>query len=294
MTGITRRLFATGAGVALLGGFGRMEVRAAGPEEFAAAMARLEAQSGGRLGVAVIDTATGRRASHRGEERFPMCSTFKLLASGAVLTRVDAGHEDLGRQIRYEAGDLVTYSPVTEKHVGEGMTLAGLCEAALTQSDNTAGNLILASLGGPAALTAFARTLGDSVSRLDRNEPDLNEALPGDPRDTTTPNALAADLQSLVLGDKLSPRSREQLTTWLLANQTGGARLRAGVPAEWRVGDKTGTGDRGTANDVGVLWPPGRAPLIVCVYLTDNEASPEARSATIASVARVVAGSFTG
>ncbi len=185
---------------------------------------------------------------------------------------------------------LVSYSPVTKDRVGrDGMTLAELCEAALTQSDNTAGNLILASLGGPSAVTEFARSLGDASTRLDRWETDLNEARPGDLRDTTTPDAMAGDLLSLVLGQHLSARSREQLTAWLLSNQTGGAKLRAGLPQDWRIGDRTGGGDRGTTNDVAVVWPPGRKPLILCVYLTGTKASFADRNATIAAVARAIA-----
>ena len=258
-------------------------------DELARALARIEAGSGGRLGVAVLDTASGRRCGHRSSERFPLCSTFKVLACGAVLTRVDAGREDLNRRIAFEPEDLVTYSPVTQDRAGrEGMTLAELCEAAMTQSDNTAGNLILASLGGPSAVTAYARTLGDPSTRLDRRETDLNAATPGDIRDTTTPDAMAGDLQSLVVGDRLSARSRDQLTAWLVSNQTGGAKLRAGLPQDWRIGDKTGGGEWGTTNDVAVLWPPGREPSIVCVYLTETQASFADRNATLAAVGRAV------
>ncbi len=168
------------------------------------------------------------------------------------------------------------------------MTLAELCEAALTQSDNTAGNLILASLGGPSAVTASARSLGDLSTRLDRTETDLNEATPGDLRDTTTPDAMAGNLMALVVGNRLSARSRDQLTAWLVSNQTGGAKLRAGLPPDWRIGDKTGGGDWGTTNDVAVLWPPGRQPLVVCVYLTETKASFADRNATIAAVGRAI------
>ncbi|MDR3462507.1 MAG: class A beta-lactamase, partial [Beijerinckiaceae bacterium] len=228
-------------------------------------------------------------------ERFPMCSTFKVIACGAVLARVDAGREDLNRRIRFEAGDLVPYSPVTKDRVGgDGMTLAELCKAALTQSDNTAANLILASLGGPAAVTAFARALGDSVSRLDRVETALNAATPGDPRDTTTPDAMVDNLRALVVDGRLSARSRDQFSEWLVANQTGGARLRAGLPQDWRVGDKTGSGDWGTTNDVAVVWPPGRKPLILCVYLTNTKASVDDRNATIAAVGRAVERALRG
>lgn len=253
-------------------------------------LARIETGIGGRLGVAVHDTETDRRYLHRSAERFPMCSTFKLLACGAVLGKVDAGQERLDRRIRFGADDLVEYSPVTkERSGGDGMTVAELCEAAITRSDNTAGNLLLASIGGPKGVTAYARSLGDPVTRLDRTETSLNEAIPGDPRDTTTPAAMAANLRALVLRQALSPPSRDQLTTWLVANQTGDTRLRAGLPADWRVGDKTGAGERGTTNDIAVIWPPNHGPIILCAYLTGNTASSDERNAAIAAVARAVA-----
>jgi len=254
------------------------------------AFARVESEVSGRLGVAVLDTHTGARAGHRADERFPMCSTFKLLAVAGTLARVDAGKEDLQRRVRFSEADLITYSPVTKEHVGgEGMTVAELCEAAMIVSDNTAGNLLLRDLGGPAGLTAYARTLGDAHTRLDRNEPDLNEAIPGDPRDTTTPGVMLANLDQLAFNNALRPSSRELLVHWLVSNKTGDTRLRAGVPTGWRVGDKTGSGDHGTSNDVGILWPPGRKPILVCVYLTDSSKGSEERSAAIGSIARAVA-----
>lgn len=259
------------------------------------ALARIEAESGGRLGVAVLDTASGARAGHRSDERFPMCSTFKLLAAAAVLARVDAGRERLDRRIRFKPEDVVVYSPVTKERAGgDGMTLDAICEAAMGVSDNTAGNLMLDVLGGPAGLTAYARSLGDPVSRLDRIEPELNEALPDDPRDTTTPAAMLANLRALVLGEALQPSSRERLTGWLIGNKTGDTRLRAGLPRDWRVGDKTGAGERGTNNDVGVLWPPTRAPVIVTVYLTGTPAPADRRNATIAAVGGAVAAALAG
>jgi beta-lactamase class A len=169
------------------------------------------------------------------------------------------------------------------------MTLAELCEAALTVSDNTAANALLASFGGPPALTSYARSLGDTVTRLDRAEPDLNEATPGDPRDTTTPAAMLGNLHRLVLGDALAPGSRARLTSWLAANTTGSARIRAGLPKEWRVGDKTGSGNHAVANDVAVAWPPGRAPLLLSVYYAESSASADQRNAVIAEAARIVA-----
>jgi len=253
------------------------------------ALAAIEARSGGRLGVAVLDVGSRLFSVHRADERFPMCSTHKLLSVGAILRRVDQGREQLDRRIRFAATDLVAYSPATKDHAGrDGMTLAQLCEAAITLSDNTAANLILASLGGPQGVTAFARSLGDPVTQLDRIEPMLSEATPGDPRDTTTPLSMLKDIEALVLGAALTSASRERLTGWLIGNRTGDTRLRAGLPASWRCGDKTGTGHHGTANDVGMLWPAHGAPVIVSAYLTESTASEPMRDATLADVARAV------
>ena len=218
-----------------------------------------------------------------------MCSTHKALSAAAVLAAVDQGKERLDRRIRFAVQDVLPYSPGTKSHAGdEGMTLAEVCEAAVNLSDNTAGNLMLDAISGPAGFTAYLRGLGDEVTRLDRTEPSLNQALPGDPRDTTSPSAMAADLNRLVVGEALSPASREQLTAWLLNCKTGDARLRAGVPQGWRVGDKTGTGDQGTANDIGVFWPPGRNPVVVAIFITGSDATLDARNAAIADVARTV------
>ncbi|UEM21734.1 class A beta-lactamase [Skermanella mucosa] len=258
-------------------------------DDLAGKLVEVERRLGARFGAAILDTDSGRRWTHRADERFPLCSTFKAIACGAVLAKVDAGREDLERRIRFEAGDVVTYSPVTQDRVGgEGITLAEICEAAMTRSDNTAGNIILDSLGGPAGVTEFARSLGDAVTRLDRRETDLNEATPGDPRDTTSPAAMVANLESLVLGDTLSPPSRDRLTAWLVSNKTGDAKLRAGLPKDWRIGDKTGGGDYGTMNDVAVIWPPGRKPVIVSIYMTETKASFDDRNAAIAEIGRAL------
>nr|WP_297462093.1 class A beta-lactamase [uncultured Halomonas sp.] len=249
----------------------------------------IEERLDARIGVAVLDTQTGHRWGHRADERFPMSSTFKALACGAVLARVDAGQESLERRIRFEASDLVTYSPITKDRVGgDGMTLAEICEAAVTLSDNTAGNLILETLGGPAGLTDFARSLGDDMTRLDRWETELNEATPGDPRDTTTPRAMANNLHALLFEGKLSEPSRDQLVSWLMASKTGDAKLRAGLPKDWRIGDKTGGGENGTTNDIAVIWPPGHEPLIVTVYITQTTASLDDRNAAIADIGRAI------
>lgn len=252
-------------------------------------LAELERAAGGRLGVAVLDTASGRFAGWREDERFAMCSTFKFLLTGAILARVDRGEFGLDRRVPIGHDDLIAHSPVTERHVGPaGLTVAELCEATMTQSDNAAANLLLPLVGGPAGVTATLRTWGDATTRLDRPEPHLNDVPPGDERDTTTPRAMTGHLRDLVLGDTLTPASRTQLTDWLIANRTGDRRLRAGLPKGWRVGDKTGSGP-GTTNDVAVLWPPGRAPLLVATYLTGSPQADERRSATLAAVAREIA-----
>lgn len=265
-------------------------VHAAPAPDLARRFAAIESTSGGRLGVCVLDTASGRRAGHREDERFPMTSTFKFLAGALVLARVDQGKERLQRRVVFGARDLVDYSPVTGKHVdGSGMTMAALCEAAITMSDNTAGNQLLASFGGPKGLTAYARSLGDSKTRLDRIETQLNEGRPGDPRDSTTPAAMLANMRRILLGRALSPASRAVLQQWLDDSKTGGERIRARLPADWKVGDKTGGGGNGSTNDIGILRPPGRAPILLTVYLTESAAPADARNAALASVGAAVA-----
>jgi beta-lactamase class A len=254
----------------------------------------LEKKSGGRLGYAMLDTSTGKSIGHRATERFPMCSTFKVAVGALILQRVEKGIEHLDRKVVFSASDLVAYSPMTEKHTGpNGMTIAELCKAAITLSDNTAANLLLSSFGGPPALTQFLRSIGDPVTRLDRNETTLNEAKPGDPRDTTTPSAMLDNLHRFLLGDTLSPTSRDQLTQWLLQNETGQARLRAGLPANWKEGDKTGSGDNGTTNDIVILWPPNRAPILVTAYLTESPLSADGRNAIFAELGRATAHHIT-
>ncbi len=253
-----------------------------------AAVAAIEKRVGGRLGVAVLDTGTGRLDGHRADERFALCSTFKFLAAAFVLARADEGLEDLSRPVAIPAAGLVHHSPFTERHAGGTMSVADLCEAVMVISDNTAANLLLDGFGGPAGLTAWLRALGDPVTRLDRAEPALNEAAPGDPRGTTSPAAMIATMRRLLLGDVLAPASRRRLTDWLIANRTGDRRIRAGLPAGWRVGDKTGSGRNGATNDIAILWPPGRAPILAAVYLTETRAAPEARDAAHADVARLI------
>ncbi|OFA01790.1 class A beta-lactamase [Duganella sp. HH101] len=259
------------------------------PLSAAALLAKLEAESGGRLGVAALNTADGRRLLHRADERFPFCSTFKMMLSAAVLAREPAL---LKKRVAYRKTDLVTYSPITEKHVGQGMTVAALCEATIQYSDNAAANLLMKQIGGPAAVTAFARSIGDTEFRLDRIETELNTALPGDPRDTTTPEAMAESLQKLLLGDALGAAQRKQLKDWMLGNTTGDTRIRAGVPAGSLVADKTGTGDYGTTNDIGVIWQPNKAPIVLVVYLTQPGKDDKARSEILAEASKIVVEAF--
>jgi beta-lactamase class A len=291
-----RRLFL--AGLAASAACVRAQAAAPSMEERLALankrLADIEAREGGRLGVFVRDTGAGATIEHSADERFPMCSTFKLLAAAAALKRVDQGAERLERTITYGPSDLLEYAPVAKAHVAEGgMTVADLCAAAIDWSDNTAGNLVLQSIGGPAGFTQFARSLGDEVTRLDRNEPTLNESLPGDERDTTSPRAMAGTMQKVLAGDALSDASRSQLQMWLIGDKVGDKRLRAGLPPSWRIGDKTGTGDRGSTNAVAIIWPPGRAPLIATVYYTGSSASVDARNAVHKEIGALIAETFS-
>jgi len=251
---------------------------------------KLEAGFGGRIGLFALNTADGARLTHRADERFPFCSTFKVMVASAILTRSVEAPGLLQQRVRYRQSDLVTYSPITQKHVADGMTVADLCAAALQYSDNTAANLLIRMVGGPQAVTAFARSIGDSEFRLDRWETELNTAIPGDVRDTTTPEAMGLSLQRLLLGDTLARTQREQLRDWMYGNTTGAARIRAGMPSDWKIGDKTGTGDYGSANDVAVLWPPERAPVVVVIYTTQGRQDAKPRDDVIAAAAKIVAG----
>lgn len=255
-------------------------------------LAEIEAAAQGRLGVAILDTKTGDLYGQREFERFPLCSTFKALAAALVLVRVDNGEEKLDRRIVFGKDDVVPYSPISKDRMGgAGVAMAELCAAAITRSDNTAANLMLKSFGGPASLTNWLRTLGDQATRLDRAEPALNDVAAGDPRDGTTPRAMAYTLQRIFLGNVLSKTSEKQLEDWMVDNKTGDARLRAGLPAGWRVGDKTGTCD-GATSDVAIVWPPNRPPVIIAAYLADAKVSPAAREKALADVGRVAAALF--
>jgi beta-lactamase class A len=250
---------------------------AAGPfggTGFREAVAALERGSRGRLGLAIFDSGTGARFAWRGRERFAMCSTFKYLLAAAVLAKVDAGSERLDRSIAVPAGAIVAHSPFSQTRVGKSATIAELCGSAIIDSDNAAANLLLDTVGGPAGLTRFLRSIGDPVTRLDRVEPALNVVLGNDFRDTTTPIAMLFQLQQLAFGRVLSGPSRQQLIGWMTATRTAAAKLRAQLPVGWRVASKTGAGGGGTShtdNEVAILWPPsGRAPVLVASYITGS------------------------
>ena len=249
----------------------------------------LERSAGGRLGVAAMAVG-GNAIAYRGDERFLMCSTFKVALAANVLKRIDDGVEQLQRPRLVAPEALVSWSPITEKHAGKTMTVAELCAATVTVSDNTAANLLLPAIGGPPGIGAFTRTLGDTQTRLDRTETELNSAIADDPRDTTTPLAMLGNLRALLLDEALGPASHELLEGWLRGNKTGDARLRAGLPKDWRAGDKTGTGDRGTYNDVAIFWPPRRGPVMVTSYLSETKLGTDAGNAVHAQVARALVG----
>ena len=258
----------------------------------------IERRIGGRLGVAAGSTER-ILVAYRADERFPMCSTFKVLAVAAILARVEAGSESLDRSLSYGPADLLSYAPVTRKALeaqgGTGrLSIGDLCAAAIAWSDNTAVNLLLTRLDGPEGLTAWLRGTGDSVTRLDRTEPTLNSAIPGDPRDTTTPEAMRASLGRILLGTVLSPAARNRLEGWMVGSQTGLKRLRAGLPEDWRVGDKTGTGTKGSINDVAILRPPGHAPVTAAVYITGSTAPAAAVEVAHAEIGRLIAARVTG
>ena len=284
-----RRTFLIGAGCLAASASARPGPGVFGGDTFRRGVLALEKEAKGRLGLSIIDTGSGARFVHRAHERFPMCSTFKLPLAAAVLVQVDLGRERLDRPVSIAESDIVAHSPVTKPRVGEGATVAELCEATMTESDNAAANLLLPIVGGPAGLTRFMRGLDGGVSRIDRYEPALNGSRPGDPRDTTSPAAMVAMLQGLALGSVLSPSSRARLVGWLLANKTGAKRLRAGLPAAWRIGDKTGAGANGSNNEAAILWPPNHPPILVAAYLTQTPLPFEQTNAVHARLARLIA-----
>ncbi|AXT46233.1 MULTISPECIES: carbapenem-hydrolyzing class A beta-lactamase CRH-1 [Chromobacterium] len=256
-------------------------------------LAKLERDFGGSIGVYAIDTGSGATVANRPNERFPMCSSFKGFLAAGVLAQSQDKPGLLDKRIRYSKAALPNWSPITTKHQASGMTVAELNAASVQYSDNGAANLLLKEINGPAALTAFMRSIGDASFRLDRREPELNSAIPGDPRDTSTPKAVAESAQKLALGKALPEPQRQQLADWLKGNTTGNARIRAAVPAGWEVGDKTGTcGVYGTANDFAVIWPPKRAPIVLAVYTKHAKKEAKHSDEVIAAAARAALEAF--
>jgi beta-lactamase class A len=253
-------------------------------------VSRLEQRLGGRIGVVLREAGKSEpTVAIRADERFPMASTFKSLLCAAVLARVERGEESLERTIPFQVSDLVSYSPVTEKHAGgPGLSVETLCEAAVSMSDNTATNVLLGTLGGPPAVTAFLRGIGDDTTNVDRSEPELNSSIPGDPRDTTTPTAMARTLETLIFGAALSPASRKRLETWMVNDKVADALIRKHLPATWRIADKTGAGANGTRGIIAVIWPEGGNPHMAIVYLTGSKADFATRNAAIAEIGKAM------
>ncbi len=265
----------------------------------ARALQALESRAGGRLGVCLLDTATKRVTGHRMDERFAMCSTFKLPLAAVILREADQGRLTLTDVVAYSEKDLLSYAPVTSAHLkagGTAIAISALAEAAQVTSDNTAANLLLSRVGGPSGFTARLREMGDQYTRLDRTEPMLNLVVAGDERDTTTPRAMAQTMAATLTGDLLTRASRDLLIDWMVKTRTGDKRIRAGLPKDWRAGDKTGTATADAmtdkVNDVAIAFPPGRGALVVTAYYDSDKRSKDIRDedqAVLAEVGRLAA-----
>jgi beta-lactamase class A len=248
-----------------------------------------ERETGGRIGLYAENVATGVKLTWRGDERFVMCSTFKASLAACVLARVDRGEDQLENVVRYGAADLLEYAPTARQNLSRGaMSVADMCKAVVELSDNTCANLLLARIGGPAALTAFWRKTRDTVSRLDHNEPQLNRSPPGDPHDTTSPAAMAGNLRRFVLGDTLSSASCERLTGWMVNCKTGNNRLRGGLPKDWKVGDKTGNNGKDAAGDIAVVWPREGGPVLISAYTQGGSPTPQQLESVFAAIGQLV------
>lgn len=274
----------------LLASFAWMAASPALARDLPSELESYERDSGGRVGLYAENLATGTKLAWRADERFVMCSTFKASLAACVLARVDRGEEQLAAMIPYGQADLLEYAPVARENLAAGkMSVGDMCKAIVELSDNSCANLLLARIGGPAALTAFWRSLGDTTSRLDHNEPELNRSPPGDPRDTTTPAAMALNLGRLVTGEALSPASRAQLTDWMVNCKTGANRLRGGLPAGWKIGDKTGYNGKDAAGDIAVAWPKPDTPFLIAAYAQGGTPTPAQIAALFAQIGRMVA-----
>lgn len=252
----------------------------------------LETSLEGRIGLYAINTANNQTIQYRALEHFPIQSTFKVMAVSAILKKSEADDNLLTQKVIYTKQDLVFWSPITEKHVTDGMTIFDLCAAAMIYSDNTATNLIVKKLGGPKAVTTFAHSIGDNTFRIDGCEPDLNSN-PNDSRDTSTPKAMEKSLQKLTLGNVLTPSKRNQLVNWMKGNTTGDTRIRAGVPKGWVVADKTGAGnDYGISNDIGIIWPKNCAPIVIAIYSGHTKKDTTRRDDILVSSTQLVINEF--
>jgi beta-lactamase class A len=291
-----REVLFAGLGVAGLTAYGLAAPTAHAADRFTDQLAELEQRHDALIGLFAVDLDSGRSLAHRDDDPFAMCSTFKTYAAGSVLQRAQRGELRLDQQVHVDESDLVTHAPITETRVGASMSLAQLCAAALQHSDNTAANLLLRTLGGPSAITEFARSIGDNRSRLDRWETALNSALPGDPRDTSSPRALGGGYRALLTGTTvLDEQHRAQLETWMRGNVTSVRSMRAGLPPDWTTADKTGAGDYGSANDVGIAFGPDGRRLLLSVMTRSRSDNPDAPGLQplVAEVTRLVVGELT-
>ncbi|MFN3838243.1 MAG: class A beta-lactamase [Brevundimonas sp.] len=288
--GFDRRTLIGGAGaLALAGCYPRREGPKAEEEQPPFLLSDLEARHGGRLGVAALDVRSQRRVSWRGQERFPFCSTFKAFLAAATLGRVQREEERLDRAVPVTRADMIPHAPVTEKAIGRTLTIRELMQAAVEVSDNPAANILIREMGGIAVWRSWWPTFGDTTTLISRLEPDLNTALPNDPRDTCLPDQTVANIRELAFSDRLIPVHDQLIQGWLIGSPTGPNRLKAGVPHGWTVAHKTGTGANGTANDVGMAIPLSGAPVLLAVYFTGaTEASDDQRDAVIAEATRRV------
>lgn len=285
----TRREFVLGAAALLAAG-------CTNAQGAAGTVADIEAELGGRVGFGALDSGSGRSIRHRADERFAMCSTFKAPLAAAVMARIEAGEIGAEDVLTFDPETLLPTSAIAGARPDGRIRVIEACEAVVSYSDNTAANLLLERIGGPAAMTEYFRSLGDGVSRLDRYEMGLNANIEDDPRDTTTPDAMLGNLQALLLGDALGAPARDLLTAWMVNEQNGRRRIRAGLPPGWRVANKPGTSVNGATNDIAVAWPQqdisGGAPIVFAAYVDAPGAAPAAREAAIARLARLAAQEF--
>lgn len=289
---LTRRAVVAGIGCGIASAW--TPLRASASPQAQSKFVALEAQLAGRVGVLAVDTGNGARLSHRADERFAMCSTFKLILSAAILAKADRGEVKLTQALPYSSADLLDHAPVTTAHIAEGkLPVETLAKAIIEVSDNTAANLLLSLVGGPPGLTSYLRGLGDPITRLDRTEPSLNTNQPGDERDTTTSSAMIGTMQRILMGDALSVGAKDKLIGWLKNSRTGLERLRAGFPSDWIVGDKTGTGVNGTVNDLAIVWPPKRAPILIAVYMSESARTAAELNAAHAEIGRMIVETFS-